>query len=224
MSRDVLELASSLAFLDDLYEQYSQQPNAVDESWRALLEPAPTNGGNGHPQPAATTAQPSVSMDSSRPNMPRMGRPGAVTTSPITIVGTKQPSHVWPLVNAWRSRGHFAASLDPLGLLETAWIQELEPSTWGFGDGERNQVIEPTGVHGLPRATVDELVAHLCRIYAGSVGVEFMHISSPARRSWLAEKMESQFVRPLAKDIRVRMLELLINSEQFERFCHTKYP
>ena len=223
MTRDVLELAGSLAFLDDLYEQYSQQPTGVDASWHALLEQGQTNG-NGHPAPTPAPNGTHVATDSSRPNMPRMGRPGAVTTSPMTIVGTKQPSHVWPLVNAWRSRGHFAANLDPLGLLETAWIQELEPSTWGFLEPDRNQVIEPTGVHGLPRATVDELVAHLRRVYAGSVGVEFMHISSPARRSWLAEKMETQFVKPLARDVRVRMLEQLINAEQFERFCHTKYP
>ena len=229
MSRDVLELAASLAYLDDIAQQYAQQPAAVDESWHALLEHEPNgHGGNGH-APGANgnghaAASPAPAADAGRPNMPRMGRPGTVTTAPITIVGVKQPSHVWPLVNSWRSRGHFAANLDPLGLLETAWIQELEPATWGFTEADLDRVIEPTGVHGMPRATVAELVARLRQIYAGSVGIEYMHISSPARRSWLAERMETQFLQPLAKDVRVRMLQLLINSEQFERFCHTKYP
>jgi 2-oxoglutarate dehydrogenase E1 component len=229
MSRDVLELAGSLAYLDDLSEQYAQQPTGVDQSWHALLDQA---GSNGAPSPNGngSTAQRDyyISMDPSRPNMPRMGRPGTVTVSPITspvsVVGTKQPSHVWPLVNAWRTRGHFAANLDPLGLLETAWIPELEPTTWGFTANEGSLVIEPTGVHGLQRATLDELVGHLRRVYASSVGIEFMHISSPARRSWLAERMEKFSTKPLAKDVRVRMLDQLINSEQFERFCHTKYP
>jgi 2-oxoglutarate dehydrogenase E1 component len=210
MTRDVLELAGSLAYLDYLYDQLpaEQQEQAKQ----------PTNG-NGH-----SNGAPYISMDPSRPNMPRMGRPGPVTTAPMKVVGTKQPSQIWPLVNAWRTRGHFAANLDPLGLLETAWIQELEPSTWGFSDADRGQILEPTGVHGLPRATIDELVTYLRRIYAGSVGVEFMHISSPARRSWLAERMETQMPKPLPRDVRTRMLQLLINSEQFERFCHTKYP
>ncbi|HLL23606.1 MAG TPA: hypothetical protein VK427_15820, partial [Kofleriaceae bacterium] len=257
MSRDVLELAGSLAYLDELYQQYSEQPGAVDPSWRPLLDESngETNGAsNGHAstngKPAAAIAEAAArngqtgqngqhgqnsqpgevyySTDPSRPNMPRMGRPGSVTTAPITsampVVGTKHASHVWPLVNAWRSRGHFAANLDPLGLLETAWIPELSPETWGFGPEDRAQVIEPTGVHGLPRATVDELVAHLHKIYAGSVGIEFMHISSPARRSWLAERMETHVTQPLPPDVRIRILELLINAEQFERFCHTKYP
>src|SRR5688572_7261019 len=170
MTRDVLELAGSLAYLDDLAQQYAAEPQAVDASWHSLLEtqtngngqraphvqaspPAKTNG-NGNAAVSPADLAPYYSTDPSRPNMPRMGRPGAITTAPITIVGTKQPSHVWPLVNAWRSRGHFAARLDPLNLLETAWIQELEAETWGFTEQDMNRVIEPTGVHGMPRATV----------------------------------------------------------------------
>ena len=129
---------------------------------------------------------------------------------------------MWPLVNAFRGRGHFHATLDPLGLMETPRIAELDPATWGFTD--LGAVIEPTGVHGLPRATLGELLAHLRRVYASSVGLEYMHISSPARRSWLAERMEKQLLKPLPADVRTRMLSMLINAEQFERFCHTKYP
>src|SRR6185295_17184669 len=69
-----------------------------------------------------------------------------------------------------------------------------------------------------------ELLDHLRRVYASSVGLEFMHITSPARRSWLAERMETQLLVPLPADVRTRILGLLINAEQFERFCHTKYP
>ncbi|MGE5183492.1 MAG: 2-oxoglutarate dehydrogenase E1 component [Acidobacteriota bacterium] len=216
MTRDVLELGSSLGFLDELYEQFQEQPTAVDASWRELLDGGarPTNGngrGNGHAAVIATLSR--------APNAPAFARPGAVTMSPIAAQAV--PS-VWPVVNAYRSRGHFAANLDPLGLLETARIVELDPATWGFTAADERKVIEPTGVHGLPRATLAELVAHLQRVYSGSVGLEFMHISSPARRSWLAERMET--IEPVPNDVRTRMLALLINAEQFERFCHTKYP
>jgi 2-oxoglutarate dehydrogenase E1 component len=51
-----------------------------------------------------------------------------------------------------------------------------------------------------------------------------MHISSPSRRSWLAERMEGTLTKKLPTEVRTRMLALLINAEQFERFCHTKYP
>jgi 2-oxoglutarate dehydrogenase E1 component len=141
---------------------------------------------------------------------------------PAAIVAA-EPS-VWPLVDAYRSYCHFNAHLDPLGLLEPPRISELDPATWGFTGAELDRVIEPTGVHGLPRATLRQLLDHLRRVYVGSVGLEFMHICAPSRRAWLAERMEAQLLRPLPADARRRILQLLVNAEQFERFCHTKYP
>jgi 2-oxoglutarate dehydrogenase E1 component len=222
MVRDILELGGSLGFLDELYEQY-QESGDVDASWKGLLGDRPTNGHNGHNGHGANGTTVAYGANGNghaaalQATLPTFVRPGAVTMSPIIA----QPS-VWPLVNAYRGRGHFAAQLDPLGLLETARVVELDPQTWGFTNPQL--VIEPTGVHGLPHATLAELVAYLRRVYSGSVGLEFMHISSPARRSWLAERMETTLLQPLPSDARTRMLALLINAEQFERFCHTKYP
>ncbi len=220
---DILQLGGSLGYLDEVYEQLQDQPASVDPSWRdafgttkpanGATKPANgtngTNGTNGHSEIAITRG---VTRQ-----MPTFSRPGAVTLSPAMA----SPS-VWPLVNAYRSRGHFAAHLDPLDLLETARIDELDPATWGLTDPD--QVIMPTGVHGLPRATLAELVAALRRTYSGSVGLEYMHISSPQRRSWLAERMETQLAVAPPSPVRERALQLMINAEQFERFCHKKFP
>ncbi|HUS30588.1 MAG TPA: 2-oxoglutarate dehydrogenase E1 component [Kofleriaceae bacterium] len=231
MVRDILELGGSLGFLDEMYDQFQEQPGAIDPTWHDVFNGQATdhksnghgtngNGASGNGHAAETNGNGKDRRTGTTRAMPMFARPGAVTMSPITAQ-TGSVS-VWPLVNAYRSRGHFAANLDPLGLLETARIVELEPATWGFTDADLNRVVEPTGVHGMPRATIGELVDHLKRVYAASAGLEFMHISSPARRSWLAERMETSL--PVPPDVRTRMLALLINSEQFERFCHTKYP
>ncbi|MCW5805459.1 MAG: 2-oxoglutarate dehydrogenase E1 component [Deltaproteobacteria bacterium] len=228
MTRDVLELGGSLAYLDELAEQYAQRPDEVDATWHELLNGgrAPigggNGGGNGHGAPRTISLRGGNGAEAALPpGMPAYSRPGPVTMSPIAA--QTAPS-VWPLVNAYRSRGHFNAALDPLGLLETARISELDPATWGFTGADLDRVIEPTGVHGMPRATVRDLLAHLRRVYAGSVGLEFMHMTSPARRSWLAERMEQHFATPLPAPRRIQILQLLINAEQFERFCHLKYP
>jgi 2-oxoglutarate dehydrogenase E1 component len=243
MVRDVLELASSLGFLDEISEGFRDHPDGVDPSWGALLADAapvarrPPAASNGH---AATNGRPAApghaagnghSVDGlaiapvvELQGLPRdatSARPGMVTLSPLTAQAV--PS-VWPLVNAYRSRGHFNAALDPLGLLDTARIAELDPATWGFAAADFARVLNPTGVHGLPQATLGELLAHLRQTYASTVGLEFMHITSPVRRSWLAERMETRLRVPLPAPARTRILELLINAEQFERFCHTKYP
>jgi 2-oxoglutarate dehydrogenase E1 component len=231
MVRDILELGGSLGFLDEIYDQFQQQPSAVDASWHDMLNGQGAQGqveprtnvraGNGQPPSGnGHAARGDRTKTGTTRAMPTFARPGSVTMSPIAAAG---PS-IWPLVNAYRSRGHFAASLDPLGLLETARIVELDPATWGFTEADRQRVIEPTGVHGLARGTLAEVLRHLQTVYAGSAGLEFMHISSPAKRSWLAERSETAFATPLPAEVRTRMLALLINAEQFERFCHTKYP
>ncbi len=236
MSLDVLELGASLGYLDELDQQYAAQPDTVDPSWHELLGPRPTHGHhaatngtaaaaatNGHPAPAPTNGH-SAEAHNPMTAQPRLGRPGAVTMAPIAATAAQGAPAVWPLVNAYRSRGHFAASLDPLGLVETTRIAELDYATWGFTEKDLDVVIEPTGVHGLPRATMRELLAVLRTVYSGSAGIEFMHINAPSRRSWLAERMETAFAQPLPVEVRTRILSYLINAEQFERFCHTKYP
>src|SRR4051812_40823986 len=155
MVRDVLELGSSLGFLDEISEGFQQQPDAIDPSWRSLLTEHPPIAGNGH-HPAGnghpSNGRAAQAMAAELQTLPPVStRPVTMPLSPVT--GQAAPM-VWPLVNAYRSRGHFNARLDPLGLLETARIVELDPATWGFTARDLGRLIEPTGVHGLPRATL----------------------------------------------------------------------
>ena len=221
MAVDILELGASLGYLDEVYEQLQAEPASVDPSWRAILS-SPINGANGanghtNGAPSSAALGGTALAYSNGANGAALARPAAIAAAPAVATATS----VWPLVDAYRNWGHFAAHLDPLDLLETAHVDELDPATWGLTDP--SAAVEPTGVYGLPRATVGELVAALRRIYTGSVGLEYMHISSPVRRNWLAERMETHAETPAAQ-VRERALQLLINSEQFERFCHKKFP
>ncbi|MBL8620069.1 MAG: 2-oxoglutarate dehydrogenase E1 component [Myxococcales bacterium] len=214
MTVDVLDLSGSLAFVDEMYQQFRADPASVDPSWAAAFgapAAAPANG-------ARTSTL--VTPPSTKP-VNGHGRPGAVTMGPLTATAT---ASAWPLVNAYRSRGHLAADLDPLGLVERVSVSELDPATWGFAGADLARTIAPTGVHGLPQATGEELVRVLRETYCGSIGVESAHIDSPAKRTWLAERMETRRLRKADPAVRRRMLEQLIGAEGFERFCHVKYP
>src|SRR5262245_4203876 len=109
MQPDVLALSSSLAFLDELSERYRADTTSVDPSWQSLLdgraEPTPGNGeargGNGQPVGIRALAAAAVA-----PVGRASERPGKVTLAPLAAA----PS-VWPLVSAFRSRGHLAADL-----------------------------------------------------------------------------------------------------------------
>ncbi|HEY4055398.1 MAG TPA: thiamine pyrophosphate-dependent enzyme, partial [Kofleriaceae bacterium] len=233
MTVDVLELASSLAYLDQLNDSFLDQPNDVDSSWHGLLNDphgAPHEDGDDSPGDEETpgtdgnTSARGYNGTNGATNGANGTKIAVSRTASVTTAPLKANPTVWPLVNAYRSRGHFNANLDPLGLLETASMPELDLAMWGFTERDMTRTFEPTGVYGLEKATLQELIAYLQRVYSGSVGLEFMHIQSPSRRSWLAERMEKQLGSVPAKEVRVRMLQQLINAETFERFCHTKYP
>ncbi|MEZ4358999.1 MAG: 2-oxoglutarate dehydrogenase E1 component [Kofleriaceae bacterium] len=209
--RDLLELAGSLGFVDEMLDAAEASPGEVDPSWLELFG---ASAGT-----AARAARGAPRSNGAAAPMPMLDRPGRTTLAP-----SRASPGVWPMVNAFRSRGHFAAKLDPLGLLEAVHVAELDPQTWGFSASAREQIIEPTGVHGLPRATLGELHARLTEVYCGSVGLEYMHISAPAKRSWLAQRCEAGSWRAPDAAVRRRMLEHLIGAESFERFCHVKYP
>jgi 2-oxoglutarate dehydrogenase E1 component len=71
---------------------------------------------------------------------------------------------------------------------------------------------------------LNEIVARLRETYCRSIGVEFMHLQDPAERLWLLERMESGFNRPnLNASDKLRILEKLVASSQFEAFLNKKF-
>ncbi len=197
MSRDILTLANNLSFFDEIYECYRQDPSSVDATWRALF-------GNGHYEPALAVA--------------------ARASVPSEVVAPGSTS-LWPLVNAYRVRGHLEADLDPLDLLDRPPHPELEPATYGVSEADMDRAGATGGLYGIDRASPREVLAHLRRTYCDSIGLEFMHISTPDKKAWLAERMETRHAKTDIDDAtRIGMLDKLIASEAFEGFIHKKYP
>jgi 2-oxoglutarate dehydrogenase E1 component len=129
------------------------------------------------------------------------------------------------MVQAYRNLGHQAANLDPLGLLETRDIDELEPSYHGFTEADLDREFATGGLFATSSGTLRDVVERLRRTYCGSIGLESAHIQTRRKREWLNRRMErlaSQANPPAVA--RRAMLEKLISAETFERFCHTKFP
>ena len=95
--------------------------------------------------------------------------------------------------DAYRRWGYLEADLDPLGFLRPVPHSDLPV------DGE--------------------LAQEARRVYCGTVGVEFMHITDPARRRWIQERMEA----PQPAVDQARALELLIRAEVFEQVLQQRY-
>ncbi|MEL7360654.1 MAG: multifunctional oxoglutarate decarboxylase/oxoglutarate dehydrogenase thiamine pyrophosphate-binding subunit/dihydrolipoyllysine-residue succinyltransferase subunit, partial [Bacteroidota bacterium] len=64
----------------------------------------------------------------------------------------------------------------------------------------------------------------LWETYTRNVGVEFMHISTPAEKRWLIERIEPErFQSDMAVESKRRIMEKLNQAEALENFIHTKY-
>jgi len=122
-------------------------------------------------------------------------------------------------------RGHLYANLDPLGLEPQRDHEELHPSTYGFQESDYDRKIFIDHVLGLEYATLREMLAILRRTYCGTIGFEFIHISDPAEKAWIQERVEGpekeiQFTKEGKRAIFAKLVE----AEGFENFFDVKFP
>jgi len=97
---------------------------------------------------------------------------------------------VFDLFRHW---GYLEADLDPLSFFQPILHPELQIDT--------------------------DIAQEARRVYCGSVGLEFMHISDPERRRWLQERIEGQSV---AVD-QSHVLDQLVRSDLFEQVLQQRY-
>lgn len=122
------------------------------------------------------------------------------------------------LINAYRVRGHTIANLDPLG--STGPLHsDLDLATHGLGMWDLDRRVVSSG-----NKLLREVLEDLRQTYSASIGPEYMSISFPDQKNWLRDRMESTRNQwPLDKDTRLRILDRLMEAEQFEQFLGTRF-
>ncbi len=128
------------------------------------------------------------------------------------------------LIRAYRIRGHLAADLDPLGIVERGNHPELDPASYGFTEADMDRPIFIDNVLGLVHASMRQIVEIVKRTYCGTFALQYMHISDPEQAAWLKERIEGygkeiQFTR----EGRRAILNKLVEAEGYEKFLHVKY-
>jgi 2-oxoglutarate dehydrogenase E1 component len=128
------------------------------------------------------------------------------------------------LIRAYRLRGHLLANLDPLGMRESDYLDELHPEFYGFTKENYDKKIFLNGVINRKDATIKEILKFLKKTYCGNVGYEFMHISNPDERKWFRDRIEQDTnALEFTKNGKEAILNKLVQAEGFEKFLATKY-
>ena len=127
------------------------------------------------------------------------------------------------LVRSYRTHGHLAAHLDPLGS-QPVGDPSLDPSYMALSQELMQQLPAEVLNLAVPGQTVAEALPYLRQVYCGAIGYEFEHIAIHQQRDWMRKMVESgQHRNALPDDSKVRLLKRLIAVDCFGRFMHKAY-
>src|SRR5919198_310204 len=237
---------ANAAYIEELQAVYERNPGAVSDEWRLFFQSLQEEKGR------ATAEKQGASWARPLDEIDQIGNPELVAaltgdyagaerkirekiegravadgyqlSVAASVRATQDSIRALMLIRAYRVMGHLVADLDPLGLSERRVHKELRPETYGFTEADLDRPIFIDKVLGLETATVRQILRILRRTYCRHIGVQFMHITNPAQKAWILERIEGE-----EKDIKFTVegkkaiLNKLIEAETFEKFCESKY-
>ncbi len=127
------------------------------------------------------------------------------------------------LLKGYRTHGHLAARLDPLGS-EPKGDPAIQPESLNLTPELMSRVPASILRIGVPGETLLDVLPRMREAYCGPIAYQFEHLSSHQQRTWLREMVETGAHRqPLAADEKRRLLDRLIDVFEFERFVEKAY-
>lgn len=211
------------AYVEELYERFLTDPNAVSQQWRSYFEQLPRVNGvvtNDVPHSEIIEYFELLGKSRARP----LAAPGANSTDSKY---ERKQVEVVQLVNAYRLSGHKKARFDPLNLRTVSEsLEELQLRFHGLSDADLDVVFQLGDLSfGKNSAPLREILEDLEKTYCGPVGAEIMHITNFAERAWLLNRLESCRSTPNWNvDTKKTLLQSLTAAEGLERHLDSKYP
>ncbi|MGA2941768.1 MAG: 2-oxoglutarate dehydrogenase E1 component [Xanthobacteraceae bacterium] len=228
-------------YIDDLYARYEADPKSVDAEWQTFFQSLKDNSVDvernargpswGRPDwPPLPGGDLVAALDGNwtetlgvKVKAQAQSR-GVDISSAEVERATRDSVRALMLIRAYRARGHFHANLDPLGLEPQKNEEELDPRTYGFNDADLDRPIFLDKVLGLEFGTIRQIVTILRRTYCQTLGVEFLHISNGAQKSWIQERIEGPDKEiSFTREGKRAILNKLVEAEGFEKFCDLKF-
>ncbi|TDE31308.1 2-oxoglutarate dehydrogenase E1 component [Flavobacterium ranwuense] len=200
--------AAHTEFFAQLYDQYLENPDSVEPSWRGFFQ--------GFDFGMATYNE---------ENKVEQIANFAANNSDINLVSDKlqKEFNVLKLIDGYRSRGHLFTKTNPVRERRTS-SPTLEISNFGLSAADLNTVFDAAKVINIQPCTLQEIITHLDTIYCQHIGVEYMYIRNPEVVEWIQQKLGVNDNQPkFSPDEKKSILNKLNQAVSFENFLHTKY-
>ncbi|WP_425429759.1 multifunctional oxoglutarate decarboxylase/oxoglutarate dehydrogenase thiamine pyrophosphate-binding subunit/dihydrolipoyllysine-residue succinyltransferase subunit [Corynebacterium phocae] len=144
----------------------------------------------------------------------------------VPNTGVNKDARVLQLIEAYRSRGHLLANVNPLGWKQPGlpWPnhRDLDMQTYGLTIWDLDRSFKVGGFGHKESMTLREVLSRLRAAYTQKVGSEFMHIMDRDEREWLRERLEAGRPKPTNAEQKY-ILQKVNSAEAFENFLGTKY-
>lgn len=182
--------------IEELYKQYMENPESVDESFRFFFQ----------------------GFDLATRHFP--AKPQEIKGD--VGVSTKEIA-VMNLITGYRRRGHLFTKTNPVRS-RRQYSPTLDLDNFNLSESDLDKEFEAGKEIGIGRATLREIVEHLSETYCKSIGVEYRYMTKPEIVQWLQQKMESsRNQETLPNEKKLHILNNLIEASGFEDYMHRKY-
>ena len=201
-------------FVEELYERYLADPGSVNGSWKALFDSWQAEGRGRDVAHSRIIAA-----------FEERARNPLAAYAPSAAPADEKALKVLQYIRAHRVLGSRDSQLDPLKRLERTPVPELELSFYGLGEADMDREFSPGSWQGARGPMkLRDIVAAAKKTYCGTIGIEYMYISSTQEKRWIQQKFEGSLSTPkLSAEEKRYILERLTASETLERYLHTRY-
>ncbi len=197
--------AANTAFFADLYDQYLQNPDNIEPSWRAFFQGFDFGLEN---------------SDSSEEAVYITKTSGETIVMPENL---QKEFQVVQLIDGYRTRGHLFTKTNPVRD-RRKYMPSLGLENFGLSQADLNTVFNAGDIIGIGANTLSNIIVHLEQIYCDAIGIEYMYIRNPEERSWIQSRVNFNTNRTkFSADQKKHILKKLNQAVSFEGFLHTKY-
>jgi 2-oxoglutarate dehydrogenase E1 component len=212
MQANSLLYGANATFVEEVYEDYLNDPASVTPEWRAYFDALPTSK-NAHDVAHSPIQRAFGALPKSVQN------PEAADIS----LERKQVA-VLQMINAHRFLGVRIANLDPLSRHAKQEVPELSTTHYGFTEADMDTTFETGSLVSAQRMTLREIVKLLRQTYCSSIGAEYMYISDVQQKRWIQQRLEGSRGAGNYGAVKQReILQRLTAAETLERYLHTKF-
>lgn len=213
--------AANTQFFADLYDQYLENPDSVEASWRAFFQGfdfARESYGDDFfqesvPQEVSTVTAPVASSVASTPQAALVPVSGKI----------EKELQVLNLIKAYQRQGHLLAQIDPLKERKAPQVS-LSLEKFGLSQADLSTVFDAAKEIHLAPSPLSVILKKLEDTFTKSIAIEFEHLDNEEEKKWFQEKIYSgDYTTEFSKEQKKRILEKLAESTTLENFFHNKY-